>query len=48
MLEGFLDKVDVFEKFLLPAFELQLEIRSVKIMILSRENALFTKLTFLL
>ena len=41
-------QIDVFEKFLLPDFELQLEIRNAKIMILLRENAVFTKLTFLL
>ena len=36
-------KIDVFEKFLLPDFELQLEIRSAKIVILPRENAVFYK-----
>ena len=42
MLEGFLKlKIDVFEKFLLPEFELQFEIRSAKIVILPRENAVF-------
>ena len=41
-------KIDVFEKFLLPDFELQLEVRSAKIVILPRENAFFKKLTFLL
>ena len=34
-------KIDVFEKFLLPDFELQLEVRSAKIVILPRENAVF-------
>ena len=34
-------KIDVFEKFLLPDFELQLEVRSEKIVILPRENAIF-------
>ena len=37
-------KIDVFEKFLLPDFELQLEIRSAKIVILLRENAIFYKI----
>ena len=32
-------KIDVFEKILLPDFELQLEVRSAKIVILRRENA---------
>ena len=32
-------KIDVFEKILLPDFELQLEIRSAKIVILPREHA---------
>ena len=46
-------KIDVFEKFLLPDFELQLQVRSAKIVILPREICLenavfFTKLTFLL
>ena len=40
-------KVDVFEKFLLPDFELQLEIRSAKIVILPRENAVFYKIDIL-
>ena len=40
-------KIDVFEKFLLPDFELQLEIRSAKIMILRRENAVFYKIDIL-
>ena len=31
-------KIDVFEKILLPDFELQLEIRSAKIVILPRER----------
>ena len=39
--------IDVFEKFLLPDFELQLEIRSAKIVILGKMQ-FFTKLTFLL
>ena len=44
MLEGFFgSKTDVFDKFLLPEFELQLEIRSAKIVILPRENAVFYK-----
>ena len=34
-------KIDVFEKFLLPDFELQLEVRSANIVILARENAVF-------
>ena len=34
-------KIDVFEKFLLPYFELQLELRCAKIVILLRENAFF-------
>ena len=37
-------KIDVFEKFLLPDFELQLEVRSAKIVILPRENAIFYKI----
>ena len=41
-------KIDVFEKFLLPDVELQLEIRSARIVIVPREHAVFTKLTFLL
>ena len=40
-------KIDVFEKFLLPDFELQLEIRSAKIVILPRENAVFFKIDIL-
>ena len=40
-------KIDVFEKFLLPDFELQLEIRSAKIVILPRENAVFYKIDIL-
>ena len=40
-------KIDVFEKFLLPDFELQLEIRSAKIVILLRENAVFYKIDIL-
>ena len=48
MLEGFFGpKIDVFEKFLLPDFELQLEIRSAKIVILPRENAVFYKIDIL-
>ena len=48
MLEGFFgSKTDVFDKFLLPEFELQLEIRSAKIVILPRENAVFYKLEIL-
>ena len=37
-------QIDVFEKLLLPDFELQLEIRSAKIVILLRENAIFYKI----
>ena len=37
-------KIDVFEKFLLPDFELQLEVRSAKIVILLWENAIFYKI----
>ena len=37
----FAPKIDVCEKFLLPDFELQLEVRSAKIVILPRENASF-------
>ena len=40
-------KIDVSEKFLLPDFELQLEIRSAKIVILPRENAVFYKIGIL-
>ena len=40
-------KIDVFEKFLLPDFELQLEVRSAKIVILPRENAVFYKIDIL-
>ena len=40
-------KIDVFEKFLLPDFESQLEIRSAKIVILRRENAVFYKIDIL-
>ena len=40
-------KIDVFEKFLLPDFELQPEIRSAKIVILPRENAVFYKIDIL-
>ena len=40
-------KIDVFEKFLLPDFELQLEIRSAKIVILPMENAVFYKINIL-
>ena len=40
-------KTDVFDKFLLPEFELQLEIRSAKIVILPRENAVFYKIDIL-
>ena len=48
MLEGFFGpKIDVFEKFLLPDFELQLEVRSAKIVILPRENAVFYKIDIL-
>ena len=48
MLEGFFGpKIDVFEKFLLPDFELQLEIRSAKIVILPWENAVFYKIDIL-
>ena len=35
------------EKFLLPDFELQLEVRSAKIVILPRENAVFYKIDIL-
>ena len=34
-------KIDVFEKFLLLDFELQLEVRSANIVILPRGNAVF-------
>ena len=34
-------QIEVFEKFLLPDFELQLEVRSAKIMILPKEIAIF-------
>ena len=37
-------KIDVFEKFLLPDFELQLGVRSAKIVILHKENAIFYKI----
>ena len=48
MLEGFFgSKTDVFDKFLLPDFEFQLEIRSAKIVILPRENAVFYKIDIL-
>ena len=40
-------KTDVFDKFLLPDFEFQLEIRSAKIVILPRENAVFYKIDIL-
>ena len=40
-------QIDVFEKFLLPDFELQLEVRSAKIVILLRENAVFYKIDIL-
>ena len=40
-------KIDVFEKFLLPDFELQLEVRSAKIVILPTENAVFYKIDIL-
>ena len=40
-------QIDIFEKFLLPDFELQLEIRSAKFMILRRENAVFFKIDIL-
>ena len=40
-------KIDVLEKFLLPDFELQLEVRSAKIVILPRENAVFYKIDIL-
>ena len=40
-------KIDVFEKFLLPHFELQLEVRIAKIVILPRENAVFYKIDIL-
>ena len=40
-------KIDVFEKLLLPDFELQPEIRSAKIVILPRENAVFYKIDIL-
>ena len=48
MLEGFFgSKTDVFDKYLLPEFELQLEVRSAKIVILPRENAVFYKIDIL-
>ena len=37
-------KIDVFEKFLLPDFELQLEVRSAKIVKFLKENAIFYKI----
>ena len=37
-------KIDVFEKFLLPDFELQLEVRSGKIVILPGKNTIFYKI----
>ena len=37
-------QIDVFEKFLLPDFELQLEVRSEKIVILPTENAILYKI----
>ena len=37
-------KTDAFQKFLLPDFELQLEVRSAKIVILPREKAIFYKI----
>ena len=40
-------QIDVFEKFLLPDFELQLEVRSAKRFYLGKMQ-FFTKLTFLL
>ena len=40
-------KIDVFEKFLLPEFEFQLEVRSAKIVILLRENSVFYKIDIL-
>ena len=40
-------KIDVFINFVLPDFELQLEVRSAKIMILPRENAVFYKIDIL-
>ena len=40
-------KIDVFEKFLLPDFELQLEVRSAKIVILPMENTIFYKIDIL-
>ena len=40
-------QIDVFEKFLLPDFELQLEVRNAKIVILLRENAVFYKIDIL-
>ena len=40
-------QIDVFEKFLLPDFELQLEVRSAQIVILPRENAVFYKIDIL-
>ena len=41
-------QIDVFEKFLLPDFELQLEIRSAKSWFYLGKMQFFTKLTFLL
>ena len=40
-------KIDVFEKFLLPDFELQLEVRSAKIVILPWEHTVFYKIDIL-
>ena len=40
-------QIDIFEKFLLPDFELQLEVRSAKIEISLRENAAFYKIDIL-
>ena len=40
-------KIDVLKKLLLPDFELQLEIRSAKIVISRKENAVFYKIDIL-
>ena len=40
-------KIDAFEKFLLPDFELQLEVRSEKNVIFLMENAVFYKIDIL-
>ena len=40
-------KIDVFEKFLLPEFEFQLEVRSAELLILFKENAVIYKIDIL-